>query len=196
LLAWQWTIGLAAHYRANAGPVGLTVAASVMVGIGALAALLPGATLTWDAIIAPGGFWDLTLWEFMSLSIDIARRAIPTLLATLQFDDERRNFQAWIAAALALWFVRMAIGLIAAPRHRGGRFLIAELATFAVGVFGAIYTGPLLLWSVNRLNFWLFLLLVLFIQDWRYDEPPLVVRLAARLTGRARRHQPLPDNIP
>lgn len=196
LLVWQWTIALGQPYRASAGPVGLTVAASTMVGLAALAALMPQATLTWDAIVPHGGFWDLTLAEFLSLSFDIMRRAMPALLATLQFDDDQSNFQNWLAMAIALWLIRLAVGLIARPARGGWRFLGTDLASFIVGVFATIYAGPLLLWSVNRLNFWLFLLLILLIQDCRYDEPPLVFRLAGRLTRMPYRRERLPESMP
>jgi hypothetical protein len=194
LLVWQWTFTQTRVYRDGTGPAALTVVASSMVGLAALTALLPDTTMTWDAIVAPGGFWDLSLPEFLWLAAGIARRALPNLLATLQFDDDRSNFQAWLAAAFALWFLRMAIGLlVVGPPGRGRRFLIHEFVTFVVGVFGAIYAGPLLLWSINRLNFWLLLVAIVLIQDCRYDEPPLVLRLAARLTQLQHRHHHLPD---
>ena len=63
LLAWQWTITLGQPYRAKTGAIGPTLVASTMVGLGALVALLPGTTLTWDAIVTSGGFWDLTVPE-------------------------------------------------------------------------------------------------------------------------------------
>jgi len=195
LLIWQWTIVLARSYRGRPGPAGLTVAASVMVGIAALAALIPGSILTWDAIAARGGFWELSLREFLSVSVGIARQAIPALQATLQFDDQRRNFQAWLAAAFALWLVRMVLGLVAGPPRGVRRFLLAELVCFVVGVFATIYAGPLLLWSINRLNFWIFLVLILLIQDCRYDEPPLILRLAARPIRMFHQHHALPSAL-
>ena len=196
LLAWQWTITLGQPYRAKTGAIGPTLVASTMVGLGALVALLPGTTLTWDAIVTSGGFWDLTVPEFLAVSVDIVRQALPALLATLRFDDERRNVQSWIAAALALWFIRLAIGLIAGPPRGGSQFLLAEIAGFVIGVFATIYAGPLLMWSVNRLNFWIFLVLILLIQDFRYCDPPLTVRLLGRLTRLPQRQPRAPGPMP
>jgi hypothetical protein len=185
LLAWQWIFALARPYRGDTGPLGLTLAAGVMIGLAALAELFPFSPLSWDAIVAPGGLWDLSVPEFLSLSVRIVRRAVPALLAALRHGDEQRNVRTWLGAAAALWFIRLAIGLLAWPKRGGGQFLLAEIACFVAALFGTIYAGPLLLWSANRLNFWLFLVVVLLIQDYRYDRPPILQRLL-RIVGRHR----------
>jgi hypothetical protein len=183
LLVWRWTIALTSPYRAGTRSVGPTLAASVMGGLGALAATLPHSIFTWDAIVSRGGFWDLKLPEFLAVAAGVVWRAIPTLLEVLQSAGAQSNLVGWIAAIIVIWSTRLAIGLHALPlRNARLRFLAAELACFLAGMFATIYLGTLLPWLANRLNFWLFLVLILLIQDYRYGHPPLLWRLTGWLT--------------
>jgi hypothetical protein len=193
LLVWQWTFALARPWRAKAGPAGLTLAASVVAGLSAFAAVLPSAALTWDGIVAPGGYWDLDLAGFLQRSADLAGDAVPALLDIFGSDDERRNFQVCIGLSVALWLIRLiAVLMTRPPRVEEAAFLAAEMTSFFIGSFAALYAFALLLWSVNRLNFWLFLVLILLIQDFRYREPPLVCRLTRWLGGLPRRNYHVP----
>jgi hypothetical protein len=84
---------------------------------------------------------------------------------------------------MTLWLVRaIAVWLSGAPQG-GSRLLLGEVATFVASIIGAVYLGPLLMWSLNRLNFWLLLIVILLIQDHRYDEPPLFGRLVGAVNG-------------
>jgi len=197
LLLWRWTIALTSPYRAGTGSIGPTLAASAIAGLVALAATLPNSIFTWDAIVSRGGFWDLTLPEFLAVAAGVVGRAIPALLEVLQSAGARSNFVGWIAAIIVIWSARLAIGLHALPvRNARLRFLAAELACFLVGMFATIYLVTLLPWLANRLNFWLFLVLILLIQDYRYGHPPLLWRLAGWLTSTPRRHVCGPDDSP
>ena len=154
LLAWQWTFDLAQPWRAKAGPVWLTPAASILTGLTAFAAVLPHGALTWNGIVAPGGYWDLAMPEFLSRSARLAGEAVPALLDILRFDDHRRNFQVCLAVAAALWGLRLAAVLVIEPSRMGKAvFLAAESGCLAIGMFATIYTGSLVVWLVNRLNF-------------------------------------------
>ena len=63
---------------------------------------------------------------------------------------------------------------------------------FIAGALGTIYLGPLVLWSIDRLNFWLLLIAILLIQDYRYDDPPLFGRLVGAVSNARHRHRGLP----
>jgi hypothetical protein len=114
------------------------------------------------------------------------------LLVTLFYDDPQRDLQAWLALAFTLWAVRALAVWLAGPPLGTSRFLLAEFATFVASAIGTVYLGPLVLWSIDRLNFWLLLVAVLLIQDYRYDEPPLFGRLVGAVNAARHRHTALP----
>jgi len=189
LLAWQWIALWGRPYRRRAGGLAdPTILAGMMVGIGMLAVILRPEILSWDAIVSVGGFWDLNVAEFVELARRMAMHGPAALLAALQFDDQRRDLQAWLVLAVVLWSIRMIAVWMAGPPLGAVRFLAAELATLLASAFATVYLGPLLFWSINRLNFWLFLVAILLIQDYRYDEPPLFGRLVGGV--RLRHHAP------
>jgi hypothetical protein len=197
LLVWRWTIAFTSPYRCGTGSVWPTLAASAMAGLGALAAVMPHTMLTWDAIVSPGGFWDLTLPEFLPVAAGLVRRSLPALSEVPRSDNARSLFIGWIAGILVIWGARLAVGLLAVrARNARLRFLTAELVCFVVGMSSTIYAGTLLAWLVNRLNFWLFLVVILLIQDYRYGHPPLAWRLTGWLTMTPRRHVRGPDESP
>jgi len=193
LLLWRWILTATRVRRGRPGPAVLTVLASVMVGFAATVAVLSDTAPSWDSIVTVGGYWDRPLTEFPMLAIGLIRRAIPKLIAILRLDDARRDFRVWLVLAMALWGARIAMGLYRQPRPGTFRFLTAEAIAFAAGVVATVYLGPLLLWSVNRLNFWLLLIVVLIVQDCRYGHPPKTYRIAEWITGRVSRWQPRPD---
>jgi hypothetical protein len=197
LLAWQFVALWARPLRRRAGGLAdPTIIAGMMLGIGTLAVILPPATLTWNAIVAVGGFWDLGLWQFVELARGMAVNGPFVLLAALVQDDAQRNLQAWVALAMTLWLVRVGAVWLSGPPQGGSRLALGEAATLLASMIGTIYLGPLLLWSVNRLNFWLLLIIVLLIQDYRYDEPPLFGRLVGAVNGgRHRRRHPIATEV-
>ena len=196
LLLWRWILTVTRARRERPGPIVLTVLASVMVGVAAAAAVLADTAPSWDSIVAVGGYWDRPLSEFPLLAIGLIRRAIPKLLAILRLDDARRDYRVWLGMAFAIWGARIFVGMFRQPRQGVFRFLVAEAIAFAAGVVATIYLGPLLLWAVNRLNFWLLLAIVLIIQDCRYGQPPKTYRIAEWLTGRVSWWQARPDHRP
>ncbi|MGC1407454.1 MAG: hypothetical protein WA864_00750 [Acetobacteraceae bacterium] len=184
LLAWQFIVLWARPLRRRSGGLAdPTVIGGMMVGVAILAVILPAEALTWDSVIMVGGYWDMGLWQFMDLAHGMVVNGPVALLTVLAVDDARRDLQAWLALAMTLWLVRaIAVWLSGAPLG-GSRLLLGEVATFVASIIGTVYLGPLLLWSLNRLNFWLLLIVLLLIQDYRYDEPPLFGRLVGAVNG-------------
>jgi hypothetical protein len=193
LLAWQWVALWARPYRRRSGGLAdPTILAGIMAGIAVLAVILPPESLTWDAVVSVGGFWDLELMQFVELARNMVLHGPAALLTTLIVDDARRDLQAWLALACTIWAVRMLAVWLAGPPYGTGRFFLAEVATFIASALGTIYLGPLVLWSIDRLNFWLLLIAILLIQDYRYDDPPLFGRLVGAVSNARHRHRGLP----
>ena len=190
LLVWHWIVLLSRRDRGTNGIADATIISGVMVGVAALVYLIPGMALTWDAIARPNGVWDLTQGEFEYRALRFAIRAVPELIEALYDTETRHDLAVWLTLAGAIWLIRIAISLSLRRGRAAGRFLIAECVVFATSLYGTVYLGPLLIWSLNQLNFWAFLLLILLIQDWRHNEPPLVPRLASTLSGVARAYRP------
>jgi hypothetical protein len=194
LLAWQWVALWGRPYRRRAGGLAdPTVIAGGMIGIAILAVILPPDMLSWDAIVSIGGIWDLGLMQFVELARSFVVHGPGALLIMLFYDDQRRDLQAWLALAFTLWAVRALAVWLPGPPFGTSRFLLAELATFLASIIGTVYLGPLVLWSINRLNFWLLLVAVLLIQDYRYDEPPLFSRLVGAVNAVRHRRTALPS---
>jgi hypothetical protein len=198
LLAWQWIALWSRPWRRRAGGLAdPTIIAGMMVGIAMLAVSFRPEMLDLDAIVSVGGFWDRDTGDFLALARGFVLHAPAALVAALETDDWRRNLQAWLVLAMALWLARAVVVLVARPPYGVPRFVAGELATFVASAIGTVYLGPLMFWSINQLNFWLFLIAILLIQDYRYDEPPLF----GRLVGRASHHHihppmlgaPVPD---
>jgi hypothetical protein len=198
LLAWQWVALWSRPYRGRgAGLADPTIIAGMMIGVAVLAVIMQPETLTWDAIVAVGGFWDLTLMQFIALARGMVLHGPHALLVTLVYDDARRNLHAWVALAVTIWLVRVIAVWLRRPPLGPSRLVLGEIATLVASVVGTIYLGPLLFWSINELNFWLLLVGILLIQDYRYDEPPLSERLLGAVnTFRHRRHNAPPEIMP
>jgi hypothetical protein len=193
LLAWQWVALWGRPYRRRAGGLAdPTVLAGIMVGIAILTVILPPEILTWDAIVSVGGFWDLGLMQFVGLARSMVLHGPGTLLATLVSDDAERDLQAWLALAMTLWAIRVVAVWLSGPPLGTSRFLAAEAATFVASTLGTVYLGPLVLWSINRVNFWLLLMAILLIQDYRYDDPPLFGRLVGAVNAARHHRRPSP----
>jgi hypothetical protein len=196
LLVWQWVALWSRPFRRRAGGLAdPTIIAGMMVGFAMLIVIIPPEALDWDAIVDVGGYWDLSLSDFMDLSRGMVLQAPGALWTVVMYDDPRRDLRAWIALAGMLWLIRVAGVWMTSRRLNGPRFLLAELATFAASALGTVYLGPLLLWSINELNFWLALVLVLLIQDYRYDEPPLFGRLVGGVASLHRPRREAPSEI-
>ncbi len=186
LLLWQWIVLLGRPPRGVFGMSDATVISGAMLGAAALPLLIPGMALTWDAITGPDGVWDLTMAEFQHRALRYALRAVPELLGESVWGEMRTELRVWIALALVFWLLRIGIGLSMRRGRHATNFLLAEGATFLASLYGMVYVGPLLLWTVNRLNFWTLLVLILLIQDFRHNDPPIVPRLISALSGIAR----------
>ena len=158
LLAWQWIALWSRPWRRRAGGLAdPTIIAGMMAGIALLAVSFRPEMLDWNAIVSVGGYWDLDTVGFLGVARNFVLHAPGALLAALEYDDGRRNLQAWLVLALALWLVRAITVLVAGPPYGWPRFVAGELATFIASAFGTVYLGPLLFWSINQLNFWVLL---------------------------------------
>jgi hypothetical protein len=189
LLAWQFVALWARPLRRKSGGLAdPTIIAGMMVGVATLAVILPSGALTWDGVVMVGGYWDMSLGQFMDLAHGMVVNGPVALLTVLAVDDARRDLQAWLALAMTLWLVRVIAVWLSGPPQGGSRLLLGEVAALVASIIGTVYLGPLLLWSLNRLNFWLLLIVILLIQDYRYDEPPLFGRLVGAVNGV--RHRP------
>jgi hypothetical protein len=196
LLAWQWVALWARPDRRRAGGLAdPTIVAGMMVGFAVLYVILPTQWLNWDAIVDLGGLWDLSLPEFVDLARSMVLHGPGALLWTLLHDDPQRDLHAWLALAAVIWLIRVVAVWLTGPPHGGARLLLAELATFVASVLGTVYLGPLVLWSINQLNFWLILVVILLIQDYRYDDPPLFGRLVGGVREIRIRRQAAPGEI-
>jgi len=187
LLVWHWTLRLTRRVRMGNGLADATVIAAAMVGLAALALLVPPLALTWDAIMRPGGVWDLSLMAFLDRALRYLARAVPALLQGVVVGDDRANVLAWCGVALLFWLLRVVALLLSGRVHGRRRLLMAEVVVFAVTAHTAIYLGLMVLWSINQLNFWV--ILVLLLQDYRHNHPPVLRQVLNTLTGaRSARH--------
>lgn len=189
LLVWQWTLRLTRVARAGNGLADATVVAGSMIGLAALALLVPPLALTWDAIVHPGGVWDLSLTAFLERALRYLLRTVPALISGITTGDERANVLAWCGMALMIWFIRVIAVALSGRVISRHRLLTAEVAVFAITAHTAIYLGLMVLWAINQLNFWVFLVVLLLLQDYRHNRPPVLRQVLNALTaGRTPRH--------
>ncbi len=191
LLIWQWAVQFSRAVRGGSGSGDATVASGAMIGLATLPLLIPPMALTWDGIVTPNGVWDLTLAEFMERALRYETRAVAELAAAMLWDDDRVNLIAWCGLALLIWGLRIGTAVAQRRGHRLRGLLITELAVFITSLHGLIYLATLTLWSINQLNFWVILVAILLIQDFRHNEPPFLPRILSALSGR--RHYPQPQ---
>jgi hypothetical protein len=179
LAAWQWVVLSSRHWRGTFGLLDPTLIAGVMLGFAALVVVIPAGTLSFEAVVAPGGVWDLPVIGFMRRAAALAARAVPAMSDLLRYDDTQRDLRVWLSLAFAIWLLRLAAGLVAVSVARAGVFLLFEIATFVVSFFGSFYAGLLLIWLLNQLNVWWLVLLLALLQDFRNNDPPWLARLTA-----------------
>ncbi len=192
LVAWQWVVLSSRHWRGTFGLLDATLIAGVMIGVAALVYVIPAGTFTFEAVVAPGGVWDLTPTAFLRRAAAMASRGIPAMAERLVADDADRDLRVWLSLAGAIWLLRLSAGLLRAGVAHAGLFLLTEAATFVVSIYGAIYAGLLLIWLFNQLNVWWLLLLIALLQDFRNNDPPYFARLPAATGSFALYAQPPP----
>lgn len=192
LVVWQWVVLSSRHWRGTFGLLDATLISGVMIGIAALVDVIPAGTLHFDAVTAPGGVWDLTPTAFLRRAAAMASRGIPTMAERLVTDDVQRDLRVWLSLAGAVWLLRLAAGLLRAGVAGAGLFLLTEVVTFVVSIYGSIYAGLLLIWLFNQLNVWWLLLLLILLQDFRTNDPPYFARLPAATGSFALYAQPPP----
>lgn len=179
LVVWQWVVLSARHWRGTFGLLDPTLIAGAMVGFAGLIVVIPSGTLTFEAVVAPGGVWDLSVVGFLRRAATMAARGLPAVAEVLHYGDSERDLRVWLSLASAIWLLRLAAGLVGVTVARAGPFLLTEVATFVLSVYGSFYTGLLLIWLFNQLNVWWLLLLLALLQDFRANDPPWLARLTA-----------------
>lgn len=171
LLLYRWVTDTAAHWDLyGASREDNATLAGLLLGVCLVAVTpLPGQPLSFDSVFNRGGPWDFHLETFGALVLDRMEVAPGHLLDRLVFDDERLNLLLGVAMAAALLAGRAIAGVV----WQGWRQSVATIAMdLTVVLFTAaltLYAVILTLWLCNRLNFWLFLVAILMIQEYRYN---------------------------
>lgn len=171
LLLYRWVTDTAAHWDLyGAMREDNATLAGLLLGVCLVAVTpLPGEPLTFDALFNRGGPWDFHIDAFGDLVLDRVATAPGRLLDRLTLDDDRLNLTLGVAMAAALLAGRAIAGVV----RQGWR---PSLATIAMDLIVTVLTATLTLyaviltlWLCNRLNFWLFLVAILAIQEYRYN---------------------------
>jgi hypothetical protein len=183
-LLWRWLIYFFQPTRGGNGGIDATEAAGIMLGLACLPLLIPPMARDWDAIMTPGGVWDLTLAQFLSRALGYVTREMPTLLGALLDDEDRAALWVWSALAFVIVAIRVSVILTQNRGIGSRRFLLAELLVLLGSAHVTVYLAALFLWLVNQLNFWAIPVAIVLIQDYRHNTPPLLPRLVASVTGR------------
>lgn len=174
LLLHRWVTDTAAHCEPY-GPrrVDNAALAGLILGICVVAVTpLPGEPLSFESVFTAGGPWDIHLEEFGTLVLDRLETGPWRLIERLSVDDERLNLTLGVGLAVALLLVRAAASAASVAGH-GWRLAALELALdlviAALTAALTLYAVLLTLWLCNRLNFWLFAVAILMIQEYRYN---------------------------
>ncbi|MBP2229273.1 hypothetical protein J2847_002567 [Azospirillum agricola] len=133
-----------------------------------LAALWQPGSLTFAAIFADGGPWDLSIVEFAELVAQRMGDAPHRLFEVLLTDDARLNYG--VVAMLVGTLFAVDVGLTVASGMRGP-MLLAFLLDLLMAVLAAgltVYAAHAGLWLLNRLNFWSIAVAILLLQEFRY----------------------------
>lgn len=195
LVVWQWVVLSARHWRGTFGLFDPTLIAGAMIGFAALAVVIPAGTLNFEAVVAPGGVWDLSVVGFLHRAAAMAARGLPAIAELLHYDDADRDLRVWLSLACAIWLLRVAGGLVGVSVTGAWPFLLSEIATFVLSAYGSFYAGLLLIWLFNQLNVWWLLLLLALLQDFRNNDPPWIARLTAATGSFALYAQPRPPVV-
>lgn len=171
LLLYRWLMDSFAHWP----PYGAmrkdkATIAGFLLGICLVAVTpLPGQPLSFDSIFNRGGPWDFGMDAFCDLVLDRTAAAPRRLLDGLILDDERLNLTLGVAVAAALLTGDAITGFFRLRWRRALAGVFIDLIVAALTAVLTIYAAMLVLWLCNRLNFWLFLVGILAIQEYRYN---------------------------
>lgn len=178
LLLYRWVTDTAAHWDLYGGfREDNATLAGVLLGICLVAATpLPGQPLTFDSVFNRGGPWDFHMEAFISLVFDRMEVAPGYLYDRLTLDDDRQNLLLGMILAVAL----LVAWAVAGVAQRGWRHALVtsamDLTVAALTAVLTLYTVMLVLWLCNRLNFWLFLVGLVMLQEYRYNMVGLFPR--------------------
>jgi len=171
LLLHRWLADSVAHWP----PYGTlrkdkAAIAGFLLGLCLVAATpLPGQPLSFDNIFNRGGPWDLEMDAFGALVLDRIAAAPGLLVDRLVLDDERLNLTLGVAAAAALLTGHAIAGFLRLRWRRALAGVVFDLIVAAMTALLVLYAAMLVLWLCNRLNFWLLLVGILAIQEYRYN---------------------------
>lgn len=171
LLLYRWLADSVAHWP----PYGAlrkdkAAIAGFLLGICLVAVTpLPGQPLSFDSIFNRGGPWDFDMEAFGDLVLDRMAAAPRLLLDRLILDDERLNLTLGVAAAAALLAGHAIGGFFRLRWRRAVATVVFDQIVAAMTAILTLYAAMLALWLCNRLNFWIFLVGILAIQEYRYN---------------------------
>ncbi|MGX9966526.1 hypothetical protein ACVFYP_24595 [Roseomonas sp. F4] len=159
--------GLLAPADAEAVPLlhVLALAAGLASGIALLFAVPHGEDFHLSRILVAEGPWNLDLPGFL------AQRGLPGRATLAQALDQLRQ-GGWGAVPAGLALLLLASGPLAALRWWRGWARLRALAAFLLLAASTAlllhYAIHLLAWMLALLNFWLFAVLLILFQRWRY----------------------------
>jgi hypothetical protein len=171
MLLYRWVTDTAAHWDLYGGfREDNATLAGLLLGVCLVAATpLPGQPLSFDSVFNRGGPWDFHLEAFGSLVIDRMEAAPGSLLDRLILDDDRLNLTLGVAMAAALLAGRAIAGVVWQGWWPSVATIAMDLTVAALTAALTLYGAILGLWLCNRLNFWLFLVAIVMIQEYRYN---------------------------
>ncbi|PWC52740.1 hypothetical protein [Azospirillum sp. TSO22-1] len=171
LLTYRWVTDTAAHWDLYGGfREDNATLAGLLLGICLVAVTpLPGQPLSFDSVFNRGGPWDFHLEAFGSLVRDRMEVAPGLLLDRLMLDDERLNLTLGLAMAAALLLGRAVFGIARQGWWHSVATIAMDLTVATMTAALTLYAVILGLWLCNRLNFWLFLVGLVMIQEYRYN---------------------------
>lgn len=171
LLLYRWLTDSVAHWP----PYGAmrkdkAAIAGFLLGVCLVAVTpLPGQPLSVDSIFNRGGPWDFEMDAFGDLVFDRMVAAPGLLLDRLILDDERLNLTLGVTAAAALLAGHAIGGFFRLRWRQAVATVVFDQIVAAMTAILTLYAVMLALWLCNRLNFWIFLVGILAIQEYRYN---------------------------
>ena len=179
LLLFRWGVDAAAysepygHWRVSNASI-----AGVILGVCLLVAPpLPGRPQTIMGVLDKTSPWSMSSPDFAAMALDRLLVAPHALIDELLEGDSRSNLAVALLVAGALVMLR---ALVDTVREFDWPMTIATLMIdvfiMALTAMMLLYTAILALWLCNRLNFWVLLLVILLIQEYRYNVIKLFPR--------------------
>ncbi|PWC31254.1 hypothetical protein [Azospirillum sp. TSO35-2] len=171
LLFYRWVVDAAGHWEVyGRRRVAVVEMAGVLIGVCFIATTpLPGGALSLDGLFASGGPWDIDAVTFRTIVVERLWEAPDSLADRIARDDQRLNLTLGLGIALALLLGRQAAGFASLHWRPAVVSVAIDLIIASLTAVTTLYTALLLLWMLNRLNFWVLAVAILAIQEYRYN---------------------------